>query len=107
MDVDTFFFFGQEQLISTNVLGTELIGRLEELLRKLLDGVQVETDGRRRIMSDLEVLQHPLSQWGHNKTPFVVTTSLSTLPWRFKPPEPSLAGLPAVGFVQSVISEAK
>jgi hypothetical protein len=26
-------------------------------------------------MSDLEVLQHPLSKWGHSKTPFAVTTS--------------------------------
>jgi hypothetical protein len=49
------------------VLGTELIGWFAEVLGKLPDGVQVKPD--------LEVLQHPLSKWGHNKTPFVVTTS--------------------------------
>jgi len=26
-------------------------------------------------VADLEIFQHPLSKWGHNKTPFVVTTS--------------------------------
>src|SRR5580700_1222258 len=62
-------------VISTNVPGAELIWRFAEVPGKLLDGVQVEPDGGRRIMADLEVFQHPLSQWGHNKTPFVVTTS--------------------------------
>ena len=26
-------------------------------------------------MADLEIFQHPLAKWVHNKTPFVVTTS--------------------------------
>jgi hypothetical protein len=57
------------------VFGTELIGWFAEVLGKRLDGVQIEPDRRRRILADLEVFQHPLSKCGHNKTPFVVTTS--------------------------------
>src|SRR5712671_1615548 len=63
-------FLGQKQLIAANVLSTELIGWFAEVLRKLPDGVQVQPDRGRRIMSDLEVLQHPLSKWGHNKNSF-------------------------------------
>ena len=57
-----FLFFGQEQLVATNVLGTELIGWLAEVLGKLPDGVQVQPNRGRRIMTELEILQHPLSK---------------------------------------------
>jgi hypothetical protein len=57
------------------VFGAELIRWFAEVLGKRPNGVQVQPDRGRRIMPDLEVLQHPLSKWGHNKTPFVVTTS--------------------------------
>ena len=57
------------------MLGAELIGWFAEVLGKRPNGVQIEPDRGRRIVADLEIFQHPLSQWGHNKTPFVVTTS--------------------------------
>ena len=57
-----FLFFGQEQLVATNVLGTELIGWLAEVLGKLPNGVQVQPNRGRRIMTELEILQHPLSK---------------------------------------------
>src|ERR1035437_7512638 len=106
-----FLFSGQEQLISANVLGTELIGWFPEVSRELSDGVQVEPDRGRRIVADLEGFQHPLSKWGHNKTPFVVTTSQIQPLWDRAFPAPlrsyftpsaesRLAHLPAEGFVQ-------
>ena len=64
-------FFDQEQLKSTNVFGTELIGWFAEVLGKRLDGVQIEPDRGRRILADLKVFQHPLSKCGHNKTPMM------------------------------------
>src|ERR1700733_2982910 len=52
------------------MLGTELIGWFAEVLGKRPDGVQVQPDRGRRIMPDLEVLQHPLSKWCHSKNSF-------------------------------------
>src|ERR1700723_3640814 len=52
------------------MLGTELIGWFAEGLGKRPDGVQVQPDRGRRIMPDLEVLQHPLSKWCHSKNSF-------------------------------------
>jgi hypothetical protein len=55
-------------------------------------------------MADLEVFQHPLSKWGHSKTPFAVTTSQIDFHMPAQPAEPPLAALRAVGFVQWQIS---
>jgi hypothetical protein len=41
---------------------SELIGWLAEVLGKLPDGVQVQPNRGRRIMTELEILQHPLSK---------------------------------------------
>jgi len=30
-------------------------------------------------MTNLEIFQHPLSKWGHKKTPFLVTNIQTTL----------------------------
>jgi hypothetical protein len=30
-------------------------------------------------MTNLEIFQHPLSKWGHKKTPFLVTTPQKAL----------------------------
>jgi dolichol-phosphate mannosyltransferase len=50
--------------------GPSWSGGLVEVLGKLGDRVQVETNRGGRIVSDLEVLQHPLSKWGHSEAPF-------------------------------------
>jgi hypothetical protein len=57
------------------MLGAKLIGWFAEVLGELGDGVQVNPYGSGRVLANLQILQHPLSQWGHKKTPFVVTTS--------------------------------
>src|SRR6202041_226024 len=65
------------------MLGTELIGWFAEVLGKRPDGVQVQPDRGRRIMPDLEVLQHPLSKWCHSKNSFRcdhITNRLPTEP---------------------------
>src|SRR5580692_213019 len=67
------------------MLGTELIGWFAEVLGKRPNGVQVQPDRGRRIMADLEVLQHPLAKWGHSKTPFAVTTSQNQCPRAVQP----------------------
>ena len=41
--------------------------------------MQVNPNSGGRVMTNLEILQHPLSKWGHKKTPFLVTTSQTTL----------------------------
>ena len=74
-----FLLFDQEQLVLANVLGTEPVGRLAEVLGELGHGVQVNPDGSGRVVTDLEILQHPLSKWGHDETPFVVTSSQNLL----------------------------
>jgi len=53
--------FDQEQLIAANVLATELIGWFAEVAGKLGDDVQVNPGGGGRVVTDLEILQHPLS----------------------------------------------
>jgi hypothetical protein len=73
------FLFDQEQLIAANMLGIELIGWFGEVPSELGDDMQVNTDGGGRVMTNLEILQHPLSKWGHKKTPFVVTTPQTAL----------------------------
>ena len=49
-----------------NVLGIELIGRFGEVPSKLGDDMQVNPDGGRRVMTDLQIFQHPLSKWGRS-----------------------------------------
>ena len=53
--------FDQEQLIAANVLATELIGWFAEVTGKLGDDMQVNPGGGGRVVTDLEILQHPLS----------------------------------------------
>jgi hypothetical protein len=60
--------FGQKQLIPANVFRAELIRWLSEVLGELSDSVQIEPDRGRRIMADLEIFQHPLAKWVHNKS---------------------------------------
>jgi hypothetical protein len=73
------FLFDEEQLIATNVLGFELIGWFGEVPSELGDDMQVNPDSGGRVMTNLEILQHPLSKWGHKKTPFVVATPQTVL----------------------------
>jgi hypothetical protein len=64
------FVLDQEQLGLANLLGAELVGWLVEVSSKLGDRVQVEANRGGRKGSDLEVLQQPLSKWGHSEAPF-------------------------------------
>ena len=50
------FLFDQEKLILANVLSAELIGRFSEVFGKLGNGVQVNPDRGRRVVTDLEDL---------------------------------------------------
>jgi hypothetical protein len=43
-------------------------------------------------MPDLEILQHPLSKWGHSKTPFAVTSSQN---WHAAEPFNAFGTLPS------------
>src|SRR5215831_8797515 len=60
----------QEELIATNVLGTQLVGRFAEVLREGGDGVQVKASGGGRVMADLKILQHALTKFGHDESSF-------------------------------------
>ena len=60
----------QEQLVLANLLGAELVGWLVEVSSKLGDRVQIEANRGGRIVADLEILQHPLSKWGHKRSSF-------------------------------------
>jgi len=64
------FLFHQEQLVLANVFSTEPIRRAAEVLREGFDAMQVNPDGGRRIVTDLEILQHPLSKCGHERSSF-------------------------------------
>ena len=63
-------FGDQEQLIQPDMLGAELIGWLAEVPGKLGHSTQVKPGGGGRIAPDLEILQHPLSKWGHDENSF-------------------------------------
>src|ERR1700756_2820513 len=49
---------------------TQVGGGLVEVLGELGDRVQVKADRGGRIVADLQILQHPLSKWGHSEAPF-------------------------------------
>jgi hypothetical protein len=58
-----FLLLNQEQLVLADVLGTEPVGCLAEVLGKLGDGAQINPDSGGTVAPDLEILQHPLSKW--------------------------------------------
>jgi hypothetical protein len=64
------FLFDEEQLVAANVLSTKLIRWFTEMPSELGDDMQVNADGGGRVMTNLEILQHPLSKWGHKKSSF-------------------------------------
>src|ERR1017187_7607422 len=51
-------------------LGIELIGWFGEVPSELGDDTQVNPNGGGRVITNLEILQHPLSKWGHKKNSF-------------------------------------
>jgi hypothetical protein len=71
VDREHFLLFNQEQLVLTNLLGTEPVGCFAKVLGKLGHCAQVNPNGNGRIPADLEILLHSLSKWGHDETPFV------------------------------------
>ena len=64
------FLFDEEQLVAANVLVIELIGWLGEVPSELGDHTQVNPDSSGRVMTNLEILQHPLSKYGHDESSF-------------------------------------
>jgi hypothetical protein len=96
------FVLDQEQLVMANMLRTELIGWLVEVLGKLGGRVQVKTDRGGRIVADLEILQHALSKCGHGETPFACDQTTKRNPNGNDPAYLTLqiAGPPAGGLVQ-------
>jgi len=47
---------------AANVFGIELIGRFAEVSSKLGDPVQISPDSGGRVMTNMEILEHPLSK---------------------------------------------
>jgi hypothetical protein len=60
-----YFLLRQKQLIAADVLGTESIGWFTKMPGELGYAVQIDSNGDGRVVTDLEVFQHPLSKWGH------------------------------------------
>src|SRR5438105_13218347 len=44
---------------------TQLVWTLAEVAGKIFDGIQIGSDGVGRVITTLEFLQHPFSQWTH------------------------------------------
>jgi hypothetical protein len=65
--------------MAANVLSTKLIGWFTEMPSELGHDMQVNPETGGRVMTNVEIFQHLLSKWGHKKTPFLVTTSQTTL----------------------------
>src|ERR1022692_4564676 len=59
-DLD-FLFVQQEQLPRADLFGAQIFGRLVKVFGELGDRADVAFHGRRRVVADLEVFQHPLS----------------------------------------------
>jgi hypothetical protein len=55
-------------LILANMVWSELIGRPAEIPGELLHRTHVGTDSVRRVVTALELIQHPLAKTGHRKT---------------------------------------
>jgi hypothetical protein len=58
----------QMNLILANMVWSELIGRPAEILDELLYRMYVGTNGVGRVVTALELIQHPLAKTGHRKT---------------------------------------
>src|SRR3982750_3284664 len=67
----------QIELIGTDLVGPELIGRSMEIVGKALDRLDVSSNGSRRIISTLEFGQHQVSKMGHKN--LLVTRSCIVL----------------------------
>jgi hypothetical protein len=52
------------------MLSVEPIGWFGEVPSELCDDTQVNPDSGGRVMTDLEIFQHPLSKWGYKKNSF-------------------------------------
>ena len=55
-------FSNQEQRVLANVFGAELVRRLVEVLGELGDRGQIQPNRGGRIVADLEIFQHSLSE---------------------------------------------
>jgi hypothetical protein len=61
------FLFDEEQLVAANVVSIELIGWFGEVPSELGDDMQVNPDSSGRVMTNLEIFQHPLSKVGSRR----------------------------------------
>src|SRR5262249_33935067 len=72
-------FLNQEQLVLTNVLRSELIGRAMKMLGECGDVQEVQSNGSRGVVSPLELFQHALAKLGHAKRLLSVMTQFTLL----------------------------
>jgi hypothetical protein len=55
-------------LVLTNMVRLKLVRRSAEIPGELLHRVHVGTNGVRRVVAALELIQHPLAKTGHRET---------------------------------------
>jgi len=60
------FFLNQEQLVLTNVLGSELIRRAMKMLGECGDVLEVQSNASGGVIAPLELIQHALAKLGHH-----------------------------------------
>ena len=65
----------QVNLVLANMFWAEAIGRTVEVLREILDGVDIGTDGVLSVVATLELVQHQLPESGHSN--LLVTQNLT------------------------------
>ena len=65
----------QMNLVLANMFWTEAIGRTVEVLREILYGVDLGTDGVLSVVASLELVQHQLPETGHSD--LLVTQNLT------------------------------
>jgi len=56
----------QVNLVLANVFWAEAIGRTVEVLREILDGVNISTDGVLGVVATLKFIQHQFPESGHS-----------------------------------------
>src|SRR5437016_11146291 len=59
------FLLDQKELISADLLRTQVLGGGPEMLGEIGDTVQIRAHGMRRVVAELQIFQHALTQGGH------------------------------------------
>jgi hypothetical protein len=63
---ESFAVAKQVNLVLANMFWAEAIWRTVEVLREILDGVDIGTDGVLGVVATLELVQHQLPKMGHS-----------------------------------------